>query len=318
MDLKLINEFNEGDKIQTPLLVKAITKGVSNNGSPYLNVSFQDKTGSIEGKLWDAKGATAEALTVGVIGIVQAEVIKYRDALQLKLLDFTPVDQKKINDMSRFIPVSPVPLEELHKVIDLAIANMQDVILHSLVKNIVTKVEYDFYNYPAASKNHHEFVRGLATHVYGMLKIANALCDIYPSLNRDLLVAGVIVHDIGKIKELSGTVCTEYTMEGKLLGHISIMQAEIYNVSKELGYEESEQSICLRHMVLSHHGEYEFGSPVLPLLQEAEILSYIDNIDARMNMFGKIFSEIEPGAFSQRNFALENRAFYKPKFTSKK
>ena len=317
MDLKLINEFKENEKINTPLLIKTVTKGVANNGNPYLNVTFQDKTGTIEGKVWDAKGEMAQNIVAGYIGVVSAEVLKYRDNLQLKILGFEPVEQSRIKDMGRFVPISNIPLDELRKVVDGAVSDIKDEILNSIVTTIMNRVEKDFYEYPAASKNHHEFVRGLATHVYGMLRLANVLCDLYPELNRDLLYAGVILHDVGKITELSGTVLTEYTMEGKLLGHISIVQAMIYDVSKDLGYETSEQSVCLRHMVLSHHGEYEYGSPVLPMLKEAEILCYIDNIDARMNMFSKVLNDVEEGTFSQRVFSLENRSFYKPKFGGK-
>lgn len=317
MDLKLINEFTENEKINTPLLIKNVTKGVANNGNPYLNVTFQDKTGTIEGKVWDAKGEMAQNFVAGYIGMVNAEVLKYRDNLQLKILGFDPVDQTKIKDMGRFVPISSIPLDELRKVVDSAISEIKDEVLHAIVTTIMNLVEKDFYEYPAASKNHHEFVRGLATHVYGMLRLANVLCDLYPELNRDLLYAGVILHDVGKITELSGTVLTEYTMEGKLLGHISIVQAMIYDVSKDLGYETSEQAVCLRHMVLSHHGEYEYGSPVLPMLKEAEILCYIDNIDARMNMFSKVMNDVEEGTFSPRVFSLENRSFYKPKFGNK-
>lgn len=316
MDLKLINEFTENEKITTPLLIKSVTKGVANNGNPYLNVTFQDKTGTIEGKLWDARSEVAQNYVAGSIGIVNAEVLKYRDNLQLKVLGFEPVDQSKIKDMGRFVPVSGIPLEELHNVIDGAIEEIHDPILHAIVSTILSKTDKDFYEYPAASKNHHEFVRGLATHVYGMLRLSKVMCELYPELNKDLLYSGVILHDVGKLYELSGTILTEYTMEGKLLGHISIVQAMIYDVSKDLGYEESEQAICLRHMVLSHHGEYEYGSPVLPMLKEAEMLSYIDNIDARMNMFSKIMNDTEAGTFSQRVFSLENRSFYKPKFDS--
>ncbi|MBQ9987479.1 MAG: HD domain-containing protein, partial [Erysipelotrichales bacterium] len=128
-----------------------------------------------------------------------------------------------------------------------------------------------------------------------------------------LLYAGIILHDVGKVYELSGPVTTEYTMQGKLLGHISIMQAIVYETARKLGYE-NEQVILLRHMILSHHGQYEFGSPVLPMIPEAEILNYIDNIDARMNMFTKIVEPLENGTFSGRNFSLENRQIYKASF----
>jgi 3'-5' exoribonuclease len=125
------------------------------------------------------------------------------------------------------------------------------------------------------------------------------------------------LHDLGKVIELSGPILTEYTLVGKLVGHISIMQSKVTEVANALGYGDTEQLTLIRHLILSHHGEYEFGSPVLPLIMEAEILNYIDNIDARMNMFSKAFASVEPGNFTQRLFALENRLFYKPKYTEK-
>lgn len=313
MNLKLINEFIENEKIETPLLIKNVTKGVANNGNPYLNVTFQDKTGTIEGKVWDARGEIANSYGIGKIGIVTAEVLKYRDALQLKILNFQEVDPSKVNDMGRFIPVSEVSKEELVSTVTGFIDDIKDETLHTITKTIVEESFESFYSYPAASKNHHEFMRGLSTHVYGMLKLGKAVCELYPLLNSDLLYAGIILHDVGKIYELSGPITTEYTTQGKLLGHISIMQAIIYETARKLNME-NEQSMLLRHMVLSHHGEYEFGSPVLPMIPEAEMLSYIDNMDARMNMFGKILEPLEKGTFSGRNFSLENRQIYKAEF----
>ena len=313
MDLKLINEFVENEKIRTPLLIKTVTKGVANNGKPYLNVTFQDKTGTIEGKLWDANGEVATLYGVGKVGYVSAEVLKYRDALQLKILGFEEVDTSKVNDMGRFVPVSNVSKDELVAVITGFVNDIKDETLHTITKTIVEESFEEFYSYPAASKNHHEFMRGLATHVFGMLKLGKSLCELYPLLNSDLLYAGIILHDVGKIYELSGPITTEYTTQGKLLGHISIMQAIVYETAKKLGME-NEQSMLLRHMILSHHGEYEYGSPVLPMIPEAEMLSYIDNIDARMNMFGKILEPLDKGTFSGRNFSLENRQIYKAIF----
>ena len=145
-----------------------------------------------------------------------------------------------------------------------------------------------------------------------MLNLAEVVCSLYPMLHRDLLLGGVLLHDIGKLVELSGPVITEYTMEGKLLGHISIMQAKVAQVADRLQLE-GEEVILLRHMVLSHHGHYDYGSPVLPMLPEAEMLYFIDNMDARMNSLQKAIDPIEEGEFTPRIFSLENRSFYKSK-----
>ena len=146
-----------------------------------------------------------------------------------------------------------------------------------------------------------------------MLKVGEALCNIYPSISKDYLLAGIILHDLGKIEELTSPVVTEYTTQGKLLGHISIMDARLTQIGQQLHLEDSEELMLLRHKVLAHHGEYEFGSPVRPQTLEAEILTFVDNIDAKVNIIDKALSEIKEGEFSQKLFAMDNRVFYKHK-----
>ena len=180
-----------------------------------------------------------------------------------------------------------------------------------MVDTVYQKYEKDFYEYPAATKNHHDFVGGLATHVLGMLRLAVFVARQYPVLNRDLLISGVFLHDLGKLQELSAAIVPSYTTQGRLLGHISMFQAEITKTASQLGIEEKEEVTLVRHMILSHHGVYEYGSPVLPMIPEAEVLHLIDNLDARMNTIEKAMNATDEGAFTPRIFALENRSFYK-------
>ena len=154
-----------------------------------------------------------------------------------------------------------------------------------------------------------------------MLRIANVLCDLYPNVNRSHLYAGIIVHDYGKVIELSGVVATYYTTVGKLIGHINIAYGEIETAANELNLttdEEKEAVMLLQHMVLAHHGKYEYGSPKLPMTREAELLTFIDNIDARMVMMDNALDGIEPGEFSPRIFSLENRQVYQHDKSTKK
>jgi 3'-5' exoribonuclease len=144
-----------------------------------------------------------------------------------------------------------------------------------------------------------------------MLRTAEALCDIYPSLNRSLLYSGIILHDIGKVKELSGPIGTTYTTEGNLIGHIVIAVEEITKIAEELEID-GEEVLLLKHLILSHHGKLEYGSPKVPMLKEAEILHFIDNIDARMMMMDKHLEKTDEGTFTERIFPLENRNLYKP------
>lgn len=309
--MKKINEFNDGDRGVFRLLISQINKGVTAKGSPYLSLTLQDKTGTIDGKLWSATPEQIATLKPGMILEFSGEVLSHNKQLQIRVNDCKIIDRSTI-ELRDYVKEGDIPRAELKKAISEYLDTINNAVLSELLSHIMKRFETDFYAYPAASRNHHDFVGGLATHVLGMLRLADSMCDLYPMLNRDLLISGVIVHDIGKCIELSGPVITEYTMAGKLLGHISIMQAIVDEIAKE-NKIEGEEVILLRHMILSHHGEYEFGSPVLPMIPEAEILHYIDNIDARMNALSKALDGIEPGEFTPRIFAMENRSFYKSK-----
>ena len=307
-----VKDLVDGQSLTFYSLVTNMVKGVTSNGAPYLSVTLSDNTGSIEGKVWDVKEDQAKIVETGRIYEVRCEVLKYRNALQLRIHSLLSVDQTQF-DLSEFVTSSWISKDVLKERIKDAIYSVQNEIYRKILIRFFTDYQSEFFDYPAASKNHHNFVGGLATHVVGMLDISENLCSLYPQLNRDLLISGVLLHDIGKITELSGPIATEYTLQGKLLGHISVMNAKIAQVAAELGFADTEEETLLRHMVLSHHGKLEYGSPVLPLLMEAEVLSLIDNLDARIIALTGALDNTEEGTFTSRMFPLENRAFYKPK-----
>ncbi len=317
MNKQNINTMNEGDKINTPMLITGLTKGVTTSGAPYISLTLQDQTGNIEAKVWDAKEDQVAAIILGKVVNITGEVLKYRNALQLRIYSVSALAEGDF-DPSDFVSGSDLSLEYMKQRIYGCVDKMEDEVIKSVSTAVVDYFGEKIFTYPAAARNHHDFVGGLATHMIGMMDIAESLCNLYPLLNRDLLLSGVLLHDLGKIIELSGPILTEYTLEGKLVGHISIMQSMVMEVAKKLGVESTEQVVLMRHLILSHHGEYEFGSPILPMIMEAEILNFVDNIDARMNMFAKALDPIEPGQFTQRVFSLENRAFYKPAYPVKK
>ena len=151
---------------------------------------------------------------------------------------------------------------------------------------------------------------GLAYHSISMARIALDICRQYTFLDKGLLIAGILMHDVGKIDELSGPVLPEYTNEGNLLGHISIMNNRLDRVAEKLGVNDKECVLLLKHMVLAHHGKMEFGSPVLPMIPEAEVLTLLDNLDARMYMMKQSLDTTQPGHFGPRVFALEGRMIY--------
>lgn len=310
-----INELEDGFKGSITVLLTNVTRGVTNKGAPYLSFTLQDNTGILDAKYWNVEESVLYSYQPGMVVTVKGDVILHQKQLQFRVIKADILDQSNI-DINEYVQEGPIPKAELISRIEAYIDSIDNTAIHQLLKAIMQEHVKDFYEYPAATKNHHDFVGGLATHVLGMLDLAEQMCQQYTLLNRDLLLGGVILHDIGKLKELSGAVITEYTAEGRLLGHISIMQAELDKKAAELGIDGEEVTL-LRHMILSHHGVREYGSPVLPMIPEAEILYLLDNIDARMNTMEKALKGIEPGQFTQRVFALENRCFYKSKLKNK-
>jgi 3'-5' exoribonuclease len=310
---KGIMHFAVGDQVEIFLLIKHVTKGIASNGKPFLTLVLQDKSGEIEAKLWDASEADEKSYTPESIVKVAGEILNYRGKNQLRIRQIrpsTPLDAVKLAD---FLETAPMQTDEMASKLTQYIFEMKNPNIQRITRHLVKKYQKAFLTYPAATKNHHEFVSGLAYHVCCMLDLAKAIAGLYPSLDKDLLYAGVILHDLGKVIELSGPTSTTYTVEGNLLGHITIMVNEIDKAADELNIS-GEEVMVLKHLVLSHHGKAEWGSPKPPLIKEAEILHYIDNLDAKMNMLDRALGRVKPGEFTERIFALDNRSFYKPTF----
>ncbi|MGD7045197.1 3'-5' exoribonuclease YhaM [Jeotgalibacillus proteolyticus] len=311
MTMKGITFLNAGDPVDQYLLIKQSTKSVTTTGKPFLTLIFQDRSGDIEAKLWDAGEEDEKKYAAQTIVKVTGEIHNYRGKNQLRLRQIRPASQSDGVSIGEFLETAPVSKETMMDELTQYIFEMKNPTIQRLTRHLVKKHQKEFMEYPAATKNHHEFVSGLAYHVLSMLQIAKSLTTLYPSLNKDLLYAGIILHDMGKVEELSGPVSASYTLEGNLLGHITLMINEIGQAAEELGVK-GEEVLMLQHMVLSHHGKAEWGSPKPPMLREAEILHYIDNLDAKMNMMDRVLNRTKAGEYTERVFALENRSFYKP------
>lgn len=311
--MKGIQYFEVGDQVDQFLLVKSCTKGVASNGKPFLTLILQDKSGVIEAKLWDVSREDEEMYIPETIVKISGEIQDFRGRIQLRIKHIRPATQADPVKISDFLESAPLTIEEMSSKITQYIFEMQNPNIQRITRHLLKKYQKPFMEFPAATKNHHDFVSGLAFHVVSMLDLAKSICQLYPSLDKDLLYAGIILHDLGKVIELSGAIASSYTVEGNLLGHISIMVNEIGKAADELGIK-GEEVIVLQHLVLSHHGKAEWGSPKPPLIKEAEILHYIDNLDAKMNMMDRALQKVKPGEFTEKIFALDNRSFYKPTF----
>lgn len=310
---KGIRDYEIGETFDGFMLVKEVRKGTASNGKPFLTLFFVDSTGEIDAKLWDAKKEDEETFKAETIVKIVGSVHEFRGQSQLRIQSIRPAQVADGVRVSDFLETAPIAKEDLQDKLTNAIFEMKNPNIQRIVRAFIKKYSEELLVYPAASKNHHAYISGLAHHIVMMLEIAKSLCEIYPQLNKDLLYAGIILHDIGKIHELSGEVATSYTVEGTLLGHISIMVGEIKEVADELQID-SEEVVILQHLVLSHHGIPEWGSPKRPLVMEAEILHFIDLIDAKVNMLTRALETTKPGEFTERLFALDNRSFYKPTF----
>lgn len=324
-NMKWIQDLKENDRIHSRYLVVNVTNGVTNTGMNYLTISFQDCTGTIEGKKWEVLEEDRSTFVAGNIVEIEADVINYRSGLQLKVLKGTIVPAS-LTDISLFVKSAPVERAELERKLLKYIDSIKDNDLHRLVSSIILDddIYAKFIQHPAAVRNHHEYASGLLYHTISMADFAELVTNFHnnmmhtnPPVDRDLLLAGVLLHDVGKIVELSGPIIARYTKEGRLIGHISIMHSIIREKAKELQIDD-ETRVLLEHMILSHHGKQEFGSPVVPLTREALLLHMIDDMNAKMTILDKALAPIEPGEFTPKIYPLEERCFYKPIRGSKK
>ena len=308
--MKMISEFTDHDRIEGQFILGSVSKGVNTVGGSYFSVELRDASGQITAKKWDATLQDEEIFMTGNVISLIGETNRYKDQLQLKILsaELVPLDEI---DVDRFVKAPPISKEELINKFNSYVASIKNEDCQKLLKYMMNKFNDKLYSYPAAVSIHHEYSSGLLVHSLTMADIAAKLCPIYDA-DYDILITGCLLHDMGKIIELEGPIVFKYSLEGKLLGHISIMCAEIRKAAEELKIT-SEVPLLLEHMILSHHGQPEFGSPVMPLTKEALLLSLIDNLDSKMVVVNKAIADIEPGNFTNKIFPLDNRAFYKPK-----
>lgn len=308
---KLIKDFNDLERVSGQFLVVNVTKGVNNNtGMGYLSIELRDSSGNIVAKKWDSTPNDDAIFVAGNVVYVEGDTNKYKDNLQLKILNAKQVPLEEI-DPTKFVKAPPIPAEELIKRYNEYIESINNEDAKKLVKYLADKFKEKLYVFPAAVSIHHEYASGLLMHSTTMAKVADELCKIYP-LDRDILISGILLHDIGKCIEFEGPAVYHYSLEGKLLGHISIMVSELRKAAEKLEIT-SEVPLLLEHMVLSHHDKPEYGSPVPPLTKEALALTIIDNLDSKMVILDKALEVTNEGEFSAKIFALDGRMFYKPK-----
>ena len=310
--MKWIKDFLDGDHVVGQLLVTSCNKGTTDKGLSYLNITFQDKSGTIEAKKWDASDEDLRILVPGSVVMVDGLVNLYKNQPQLKVVGIGKISRPEDVELSNFARVSPIPLEELKARLDKYLHSFKDKDVEKVTNAVISHFYDKYVTYPGAVKVHHEFGSGILHHSLFMADVADAIAKIYTQVDRDILVAGALLHDIGKTIEYENPMAPVQTTEGKLCGHVAIGYSEFKRVVDELKIE-SEVPLLLEHMILAHHGSLEFGSPVMPATREALLLSEIDMLDSRQMILDKALDGIKEGEFTQRLWMMDDTSFYKPK-----
>ncbi len=311
---KKIEDFAVGDEVQSFYLIKSFDVRTSKANKPYLDMILADKTGEINAKYWNVSANEIDLFTEGNLVKIRGTVTLFKDQLQLKIVKIRLSNSNDNVNIIDYVPSAPYLPEDMLEEINKFINEITNNDMRAIVQYIYDNYKVPLMTAPAAKSNHHAVRSGLLYHVLGMLRLAKAISSVYTHLNRDLIYTGVLLHDIEKINEMDADelgVVSSYTTEGQLLGHIIMGIKTVEHVAREVDASE-EISLMIQHMILSHHYEPEFGSPKKPMFPEAEILHYIDMIDARMYDMKNIYKTLGEGEFSEPIFVLDRRRLYKP------
>lgn len=309
-DIKINQEFI------SYFIVKNVAIKVGSNKKAYLDLLLADCTGEISAKKWDIADEELpglEKIKEGSVLKIKAIVTEWNGMKQLRVSRIRHTSAEDGIDMTDYIKAAPEKAEDMYEYIYSKAESFTDKDLRNIcLKQLEDNREKLMY-YPAAQKNHHAELAGLLYHVKRMLMMGEKACEVYVNLNRELVMAGVILHDMEKINEIESNemgISSGYSFEGKMLGHLVQGVRTIDRLADELDIPR-QKAVMLEHMIISHHYEPEFGSPKKPLFPEAEMLHYLDMIDAKMFDMQEALGKTEPGQFSERIWTLDNRTLFR-------
>ncbi len=288
--MKFIKDYKEGDRVSDIYLCKHKQSAVTKNGKPYESVILQDKTGTVDAKIWDPNSAGIEDFEALDYVEVYGDVTSFQNALQVNVKRVRLCREGEY-DPANYLPVSKKDIPAMYKELLRYIGSIENTYLKKLLEAFFVEDEIfiaAFQKSSAAKSVHHSFMGGLLEHTLSVVKLCEYYCKTYPMLKRDLLLTAAMCHDIGKTRELSLFPQNDYTDDGQLLGHI-VMGAEMIGEKARTipGFPPVLES-QLKHCILAHHGEYEYGSPKKPALMEALALNLADNTDAKLETFTEI------------------------------
>ena len=305
-----LSDIKRDDRFEGYLIVRSAEQRASANAKNYLDMTLADKSGSINAKMWDG---TVQPPLAGSIVKVRATGNEFNGRMQLRVEKIRAAESRDQVDMSALIPCAPRDPNEMLGEVVRAADHIADPDLRRITCELLDRAGDKLLTFPAAKQMHHAERSGLLHHTTTMLRAANAIMSVYPQLNASLLIAGVIVHDLAKIDEMDADtlgLVSDYSVDGKLIGHIVRGVVNI-QLAAEKTKANPGKALLLQHMVLSHHGIPEYGSPLAPKFPEAEVLNTIDTLDARLYEMDEALSRAIPGGFSEKVWGLDNRQLYR-------
>ncbi len=310
-----IKEITDGQTVHDLFLVREMSQGETKAGKPYLSLVLMDATGEISGRVWENAEQLMGECPAGAIVAVFAQAQAYKGILQLRIDTLSRITESEV-DLALFVPSTQGNVTLMAKELVKLAGSVENPFLKELLLSLFgeRRLMQSFKKAPAAKVMHHAYVGGLLEHTLGVARLADSITTLYPSLDRSLLLAGALLHDIGKLEEFSfDSFPFEYSDRGRLVGHmvlgIEMIQEKITGIS---GFPE-DLADRLKHLILSHHGRHEFGSPSLPMMQEAFALNFLDDLDAKINYLDRLAGQVKGDGYQWTEFQrnLERFLFVK-------
>ena len=279
-----VSDIKDRSQVDTVFLVREKIMAMAKNGKPYLTLKLMDKSGEVEGKVWDNVDVVSSAFEKDDFIAVRSKATVYLGKMQLVIAELKRVADDGVS-LADFLPEAGRDIAEMTDELSALLATITDQHLKRLLSAFFDDPGFMaiYRAAPAAKGMHHVYLGGLLEHSLAVAKLADRVVPLYEGIHRDLLIAGALLHDVGKVREMTYSRSFDYTDEGKLLGHITIGVEMLHEKIVAIGGIPDELSMLLKHMLLSHHGQYEFGSPKRPKTVEATILNYLDDLDSKIN-----------------------------------
>lgn len=279
-----VENIQERDWVESPFLVRDKIMAMAKNGKPYMTLKLMDRSGEIEGRIWDRVDEFAALFDKDDFIFVRGKASVYLGKMQLVVQDIETLSDEQI-DLGDFLPVSRRNAAEMEAELKAKVASLSDPWVRRLLESFFSDDDFlrRYCTAPAAKAMHHVFLGGLLEHSLAVADLVDDICRRYPGVNRDLLIAGALLHDVGKVNELCYTRSFDYTDEGKLIGHIVMGVEMVDDKIRAIPEFPQRTAILLKHLLLSHHGQYEYGSPKRPKTIEAVILNFLDDLDSKIN-----------------------------------